>query len=95
MVNFPILVFYEFDTAEVATPIPNRHIEGGSFAFRQRVALGCQEYTGVGTSGTLIFEDVEFNTTLDQSHVESKVTAFIVRLGASGSVVSNMRLFRS
>lgn len=93
MVNFPILVFYEFNTAEIASPIPNRHIEGGSFAFRQRLALGCQDYTGVGTSGTLIFEDIEFDTTIDQSHVESKVTAFIVRLGASGSVVSNMRLF--
>lgn len=93
MISFPALVFYEFETDEIASPVFTRHIEGGSFAFKQRLALGCQQYSGLGTSGTLIFEDIEFDSTLNQSHVESKVTAVIVRLAASGSVVSNMRLF--
>ena len=91
MSNFPSLQFFEFDTSEQDSPIGTRHIEGGSFAFKQRLSLGCQSYTVPGTSGTLMFENVISDTT--QSHIESKVTAFIVRLGASGSVVSSMKLF--
>ncbi len=91
MVDFPIIQFYEFDVAEIADPAGTRHIEGGSFAFRQRLALGCQTYTGVGTSGTLIFEDVKINAS--ESHVESKVAAVIARLATSGIIMTNMRLY--
>lgn len=90
----PIIRFFEWDTAEVADPVTTRHLEGGSFAFKQRVARGCSVYTGAGTSGTLQFEGTTFDLSKDAvSHLESKVTAVSISLGSSGVAIGNMRLY--
>ena len=75
--NPPIIRFFEWDISEIADPAGTRHLEGGSFAFKQRVARGCSTYTSVGTSGTLLFSG----------------TAITVNLGTSGVAISNMRVY--
>jgi len=91
----PIVRFFEWDTAEIADPAGTRHLEGGAFAFKQRLARGCQTYAGAGTSGTLQFEGTTFDLTQTPlpSHLESKVTAVTISLGSSGVAISNMRLY--
>jgi hypothetical protein len=91
--NPPIVRFFEWDTAEIADPVGTRHLEGGSFAFKQRVARGCFTYSGVGTSGTLQFEGTSFDVASQPSHIESKVTAVSISLGTSGVAISNMRVY--
>lgn len=95
MVNVPLIDIYEFNTAEISSPIGNRHIEGGSFAFKQKVALGYNQYSGPGTSGTLVFENLKFNVSIPTSDVSSKVTAIIVRMAnaSAGGAIYNMRLY--
>jgi hypothetical protein len=91
----PIIEVFEYDVTETATPIGSRHIEGGAFAFVQRVAFGCKEYTGIGTSGTLTFKDVKFNPNAPVSHVNSRVAAMILRMATSGARLSDMKVFLS
>jgi hypothetical protein len=93
VVNVPLIHFYEYDVSEVASPIGLRHIEGAGFAFEQRLALGCQTYTGIGTSGTLNFGELQFDFSAPVSHVESDVQAVIMRIANSGFVLTNMRLY--
>lgn len=98
----PDLRIYEYDTAELASPAGTRHIPGGSFAFKQRVALGCLAASPGnpgGSSGTLVFEDVRFtieNGVVTEPHHASKVTAITFNLGdfsGSQSGVSDLRLY--
>lgn len=93
--DFPIVEIFEYDTAEIADPGGLRHIAGGSFAFRQKVSLGCSVATpGVqSTSGVLRFESLRFDSGNLTSHIESKVTAITFHLAASGTAISNMRLY--
>lgn len=93
MVNFPIIKWHEYSVAETASPIGVRHIEGAGFAFVQVLALGCQTYTGPGTSGTLDFGPIEFNFAAPVSHIESDVKAVVMRMATSGFVIDNMRLY--
>ncbi len=91
--NIPIIRFFEFDTSEISDPSGTRHIEGGSFAFKQRLALGCKHYSGTGTSGTLEFKGLRFNSSSPKSHDISKVASIIISLGSSGVAISDMRLY--
>lgn len=93
LVNYPIWKFHEYDTDELSSPIGVRHIEGAGFAFVQVLSLGCQTYTGPGTSGTLDFGPIEFNFAEPVSHIESDVKAIVARIATSGFVVDNMRLY--
>lgn len=99
--DFPIINIYEFNTSETASPLGNRHTFEGSFAFQQKVSLGCSVFVpgNASTSGVLTFENVRFNTAVPVSHIESKVQAIIFLLdddpAASGTAVSNMRLYIS
>jgi len=94
-IPFPDIHIYQFDTNEIASPSGKRHIEGGSFAFVQRVGLGCVSYTTTGTSGTLNFGDIEVNLAEPRSHYESDPIALVFRLASSGVGISNMRLYLS
>jgi hypothetical protein len=91
----PIIEVFEYDVTETATPIGSRHIEGGAFAFVQRVSLGCREYTNIGTSGTLVFQDVKFNPNVPVSHVASRVAAMTLRMATSGARLSDLKVFLS
>lgn len=96
--DFPIIRVFEWDVSEIASPAGNRHTPGGSFAFKQIVASGCMTANPnqpATTSGTLLFEGVRFNLT-DlplPSHVASKPTAITFNLAASGTAISDMRLY--
>jgi hypothetical protein len=95
--DFPVIRVFEWDTAEIASPVATLNLPGGSFAFKQMVASGCSsaDPNNLGTtSGTLIFEDVKFDLTETlPSHIESKVAAITFNLAASGTAVSDMKLF--
>jgi hypothetical protein len=93
--NPPAVEMFEFDTTQITSPIGNRNIEQGCFAFVQRVALGSSVYSGLGTSGTLIFKDVRFNVIAPVSDVASRVHSLIFRMATSGFQITNMRLFSS
>ena len=90
----PVIEFFEFDISEVSDPTGSRDVEGGSFAFKQRVALGCQQYGATGTSGTLIFEGLKYSQTSDISEVVSDVTALVMHKVTDIDVsINNMRLY--
>lgn len=94
--DFPILHIYSFDTSEVADPVGQRHVPGGSFAFKRRISLGCSTFdegNPGGSSGVLEFEGIKFNAATPSSDVASKVSAVIVRTAVDGTAVSNMRLY--
>jgi len=96
--SFPIVRVFEWETSEIANPVGSRTTPGGAFAFKQQVALGCQKADAGnpgGTSGTLIFEDTQFNLTQTPlpSHLESKVTAITFNLATSGTAISDLKLF--
>lgn len=96
--DFPVIRVFAWDVAEIASPVGNRHIPGGSFAFKYIVASGCRtaDASNPGTtSGTLLFEDVRFDLTQGSlpSHVASKPAVITFNLAASGTAISDMRLF--
>jgi len=96
--SFPIIRVFEWDTSEIASPVGQRHLAGGSFAFKQIVSSGCStsDPNNPGsTSGVLLFEDVRFDLTDPPlpSHVVSKVTAITFNLAASGTAISDLRLY--
>jgi hypothetical protein len=98
MTSIPIIRFFEWDTAELASPIGQRNIIGGAFAFKQVIASGCQTWDPMNpttTSGTLTFADVKFNLVGGDlpSHKESKVTAMTINLGSSGVAISDLKLY--
>jgi hypothetical protein len=94
--TIPVIQFFEYDTAEVASPVGTRNIPGGSFAFKQLLALGCQNSdpnNPGGTSGILTFDNLRINATNPVSETPSKVAAITVRTATSGTAISNMRLY--
>ena len=96
--SFPIIRVFEWNTSEVASPVGSRTTPGGAFAFKQIVASGCQMANPnqpASTSGTLLFEDVRFDLTNLPlpSHLASKVTAITFNLAASGTAISDLRLY--
>lgn len=96
--DFPIVRIFEWDTTEIASPVGSRTTPGGAFAFKQMVASGCRtaDPTNPGsTSGTLIFEDVQFDLTNPPtpSHIASRVAAITFNLAASGTAISDLRLY--
>lgn len=96
--DFPIIRVFSWDTAEIASPVGSRTVPGGSFAFNYIVASGCQTASSsspASTSGTLIFENVQFDLTGDsfQSEVASKPAAITFNLAASGTGVGDLRLY--
>lgn len=94
--DFPIIHIYSFDTAEVASPIGNRHVPGGSFAFRRRISLGCSTFDPGNpgdSSGVLQFEDIKFNVATPSSDTVSKVAAILFRTASFDTAVANMRLY--
>jgi len=96
--DFPVIRVFEWDTTEIASPVGNRNLPGGSFAFKKIVASGCAtanpNFPGT-TSGTLLFENVRFDLTNPPlpSHVASRVTAITFNLAASGTAISDLRLY--
>lgn len=96
--DFPVIRIFQWDTSEIASPVGNRHIPGGSFAFKQMIASGCSAANPNrpgSTSGILNFENIRFDLTELPlpSHVVSDVTAITFNLAASGTAISDMRLF--
>lgn len=96
--SFPIIRVFEWETSEIASPVGNRHIPGGSFAFKQIVSSGCRTAdpnNPATTSGTLMFENTTFDLTNLPlpSHIASKVTAITFNLAASGTAISDLRLY--
>lgn len=96
--DFPVIRVFAWDTEEIASPVGNRHIPGGSFAFKYIVASGCRTANPnqpATTSGALIFEDVRFDLLQGNppSHIASKPVAITFNLAASGTAISDMRLF--
>jgi len=89
----PLVEFFEFDTAQT-DPTGNRHVEGGSFAFKQRVSLGCEDYSTPGTSGTLDFPNLKYSQSAPTSDATSDVVAVVVhKFTDPGVYITNMRLF--
>lgn len=96
--EIPVIRFFEFDTAEVASPVGVRTTPGASFAFVQIIASGCQTADPnfpSTTSGTLIFAGTTFEVLggMPPSHLESKVVGFTVNLATSGTAISDMKLY--
>lgn len=96
--GFPVIRVFAWDTAEIASPVGNRTVPGGSFAFKNIVSSGCSTFDPnhpATTSGVLVFEDTKFDLT-DlplPSHIESKVAAITFNVANSGTAISDMRLF--
>lgn len=98
MTNFPVVRVFSWDTGEIASPVGLRTVPGGSFAFRNIVSSGCSVANPnqpSSTSGILLFEETKFDLSLGDlpSHLESKVAAITINLAASGTAISDMRLF--
>lgn len=96
--DFPVIRVFAWDVDEIASPAGNRNLPGGSFAFKYIVASGCMmadPNQPATTSGTLLFEEVRFDLSQGTlpSHVASKPAAITFNLGASGTAISDMRLF--
>ncbi len=95
--DFPIIRVFAWDVDEIASPAGNRNLPGGSFAFKYIVASGCimADPNQPTTSGTLLFEEVRFDLSQGTlpSHTVSKPAAITFNLGASGTAISDMRLF--
>jgi hypothetical protein len=94
----PTVRIFEYDTAEIASPVGTRHIPGGSFAFKQRVALGCStalDSNPGGTSGTLAFEGLKFEIVngVAPDNDASKVTALTIGVAGTGSGISDLKLY--
>lgn len=94
----PLVRVFAWDVAEIASPVGNRTVPGGSFAFKYMVASGCKTADPLNpatTSGTLIFEGTKFDltTTPFASHVASKPACITFNIANSGVGISDMGLF--
>ena len=85
--NIPIINFFNYNINEISDPSGTRHLEGANFAFKQKLALGCSKYSGPGTSGTLSFQGLKFDTSSPQSHLSSRIEAIVIALGSSGVAI--------
>jgi len=96
--DFPIIRAFAWDVAEIASPVGNRTTPGGTFAFKYIVALGCETANPsqpASTSGTLLFEDTQFDLTNLPlpSELASKPAAITFNLAASGTAISDLKLY--
>ena len=94
----PLIRVFAWDTAEIASPVGNRHLAGGAFAFMHMVSSGCMTADPMNpatTSGTLLFEGVKFDLTTSPfaSHVASKPACITFNMANSGVGVSDLGLF--
>lgn len=94
----PIVRIFAFDVSEALSPVGNRTVPGGTFAFKYMVASGCQTANPLrpgSTSGTLIFEGTKFDITDNNppSHLASKPACITFNMGNSGVAISDMKLF--
>jgi hypothetical protein len=95
---FPEIRVFQWNTDEIASPVGTRHLPGGSFAYKQRVSLGCGAFNSNKpgtTSGALLFEGTRFDVVngAAPSHDESIVAAITFNLANSGVGVSDLRLY--
>jgi hypothetical protein len=96
--GFPVIRVFSWDTDEIASPVGNRTVPGGSFAFKNIVSSGCATFdpnNPASTSGILMFEETQFDLTNPPlpSHLESKVAAITFNVANSGTAISDLRLF--
>lgn len=96
--DFPIIRAFAWNVAEIASPVGTLNIPGGAFAFKYIVASGCSKADSnfpATTSGTLMFEDTQFDLSQGSlpSHLASKPIAITFNLAASGTAISDLRLF--
>lgn len=96
--DFPIIRIFEFDISENASPIGSRTVPGGSFAFKQIVSAGCEvadPSLPASSSGTLNFNEAKFSIVNGSppSHVATKPSVITFNLAASGTAISDMKLF--
>jgi len=94
----PIIRIFAWDTSEIASPVGNRNIPGGSFAFKYMVASGCMmadPSNPATTSGTLLFEGTKFDlsNSTPAPYLASKAECITLNMGNSGVAISDMRLF--
>lgn len=98
VLNPPVIKIYEWNTREISSPIGQRHIAGGSFAFKQVVGSGCILYNPLfpnSSSGTLLFNGTTFDITNGQppSHLASTPLAITIHLSTSGVGISNLKFY--
>lgn len=94
----PLIRIFAWDVAEIASPVGNRNIPGGAFAFKYMVASGCMMADPMNpatTSGTLLFEGTKFDLTTQPfaSHLASKPACITFNMANSGVGVSDLSLF--
>lgn len=94
----PIVRIFSWDVDEIASPVGNRHLPGGSFAFNYMVSSGCHTINPLNpgtSSGILLFEQTKFDITEDNPppHLASKVACITFNMGNSGVAISDMKLF--
>lgn len=98
--GFPAIRVFQWDTTELASPVGNRTVPGGEFAFVRIVSSGCSTSTlnrPATTSGVLNFPGVVYDLTEPTfpSEVASTPVAITFNLAASGTAISDMRLYLS
>lgn len=94
----PLVRVFAWDVAEIASPVGNRTLPGGSFAFKYMVSSGCQTFSPLNpgtTSGVLMFEGTKFDLTSQPfaSHLASKPACITFNIANSGVGISDMSLF--
>lgn len=94
---YPAIRIHNWDVTEVSSPAGRRNIAGG-FGFKKSISFGCEHETaGLGstTSGTLDFNGPKFIIDSDDppSHAVSPVEALTFHLIASGTAISDLRLY--
>jgi hypothetical protein len=98
--GFPAIRVFQWDTTELASPVGNRTVPGGEFAFVRIVSSGCSTSSPnspATTSGVLNFPGVVYDLTEPTfpSEVASTPVAITFNLAASGTAISDMRLYLS
>lgn len=93
----PLVRIFAWDVGEIASPVGNRHIAGGSFAFKYMVASGCKTADPLnpgGSSGTLVFEGTKFDLSNGTPpYLASPPACITFNMGNSGVAISEMKLF--
>lgn len=98
--GFPAIRVFQWDTTELASPVGNRTVPGGEFAFVRIVSSGCSTSninSPATTSGVLEFPGVVYDLTEPTfpSEVASTPVAITFNLAASGTAISDMKLYLS
>jgi len=96
--DFPQVRIFAWDVGEIASPVGNRTLAGGSFAFKHIVSSGCSTADPNNpstTSGILVFGGTKFDFTGDDpaSELASSVAAITINVANSGVGVSDIKLY--